>query len=131
MIGEKSVKEDTLLPYEGMWLANSIFFPISIFLLYKASKDSSLFDFSYYVGKIKDNVLNSLNIFITIIASIFYNILLGFQFPYGSITILIIGGIITGMIMIFKKERNNWSSVFMWVTIVSSIISWYGYNSIK
>tara|TARA_B110000014_G_C19871909_1_gene451383 strand:- start:125 stop:739 length:615 start_codon:yes stop_codon:yes gene_type:complete len=48
MVGEKAVKEDTLLPYEGMWLANLMFFPISIFLLYKASKDSSLLDFSYY-----------------------------------------------------------------------------------
>jgi len=48
MIGEKAVKEDTLLPYEGMWLANLVFFPISIFLIYKASKDSSLLDFSYY-----------------------------------------------------------------------------------
>ena len=48
MVGEKAVKESTLLPYEGMWLANLVFFPISIFLLYKASKDSSLLDFSYY-----------------------------------------------------------------------------------
>ena len=48
MIGEKYVKESTLLPYEGMWLANLIFFSISFFLLYKASKDSSLLDFSYY-----------------------------------------------------------------------------------
>ena len=48
MIGEKYVKESTLLPYEGMWLANLMFFPISVFLLYKASKDSSLLDFSYY-----------------------------------------------------------------------------------
>ena len=48
MVGEKAVKEFTLLPYEGMWLANLVFFPISIFLLYKASKDSSLLDLSYY-----------------------------------------------------------------------------------
>jgi len=48
MIGEKAVKESTLLPFEGMWLANLVFFPISIFLFYKASKDSSLIDFSYY-----------------------------------------------------------------------------------
>ena len=48
MVGEKAVKESTLLPYEGMWLANLVFFSISIFLLYKGSKDSSLLDFSYY-----------------------------------------------------------------------------------
>ena len=48
MIGEKSVKESTLLPYEGMWLANLIFFPVSIFLLYKASNNSPIMDLSYY-----------------------------------------------------------------------------------
>ena len=54
MIGEKAVKESTLLPFEGMWLSNLVFFPISIFLLYKASKDSSLLDFSYYTQTINN-----------------------------------------------------------------------------
>ena len=48
MMGEKAVKELSMLPYEGMWLANLVFLPFSIFLLYKASTDSSLLDFSYY-----------------------------------------------------------------------------------
>ena len=46
--GEKQVKEIGLEPVIGMWLANAIFTPISIFLLFKAIKDSQLFDFSYY-----------------------------------------------------------------------------------
>lgn len=57
MIGEKSVKESTLLPYEGMWLANLIFFPISIFLLYKASKNSPIMDLSYYKNPKLKNIL--------------------------------------------------------------------------
>ena len=56
MIGEKAVKESTLLPFEGMWLSNLIFFPISIFLLYKASMDSSLLDFSYYKQTINNMI---------------------------------------------------------------------------
>ena len=31
-----------------MWLANIVFSPISVYLLIKAIKDSTLFDFSYY-----------------------------------------------------------------------------------
>jgi len=58
MVGEKAVKESTLLPYEGMWFANLVFFPISIFLLYKASKDSSLLDFSYYKQTINNLIFN-------------------------------------------------------------------------
>ena len=42
------MKEIGLDPVIGMWLANAIFTPISIFLLFKAIKDSQLFDFSYY-----------------------------------------------------------------------------------
>ena len=32
--------------YEGIWLANIVFLPIAIFLVYKAKNDSQLFDFS-------------------------------------------------------------------------------------
>ena len=46
--GEKQVKEIGLEPVIGMWLANAVFTPVSIFLLFKAIKDSQLFDFSYY-----------------------------------------------------------------------------------
>ena len=48
MMGEKQVKELTMDPFTGMWLSNLIFFPLSIFLLYKSTNDSNLLDFSYY-----------------------------------------------------------------------------------
>ena len=46
--GEKQVKEVGFDPLIGMWLGNIVFTPISLFLLYKATTDSSLLDFSYY-----------------------------------------------------------------------------------
>lgn len=47
MTGEKMVKNGELSTFEGMWAANIFLFPISILLVYKASKDSNIFDFSY------------------------------------------------------------------------------------
>ncbi|MEC9209728.1 MAG: LptF/LptG family permease [Bacteroidota bacterium] len=44
IIGEKSAKDLSMQAYEGMWLANIIFLPIAIFLIYKAKNDSKLFD---------------------------------------------------------------------------------------
>jgi len=35
-----------MLAYEGIWLANIVFLPIALFLVYKAKNDSQLFDFS-------------------------------------------------------------------------------------
>jgi lipopolysaccharide export system permease protein len=46
MIGEKSAKDLSMQAYEGIWLANIVFLPIAIFLVYKAKNDSQLFDFS-------------------------------------------------------------------------------------
>ena len=46
MIGEKSAKDLSMQAYEGMWLANLVFVPIAIFLIYKAKNDAKLFDFS-------------------------------------------------------------------------------------
>ena len=70
------------------------------------------------------------NIIVAIVAGIGYNIsvLDGTPFPYGVIAALIFGGVITGIIMIFKKDRSNWSSVFMWSTIIISIVSGLGNN---
>ena len=48
IMGEKQVKEMTMDPFLGMWMSNLSFLPLSIFLLYKSSKDSNLLDFSYY-----------------------------------------------------------------------------------
>ena len=50
--GEKQAKELLMDPATGMWLANLIFLPISLFLLYKATTDSSILDLSYYKNPI-------------------------------------------------------------------------------
>jgi lipopolysaccharide export system permease protein len=46
--GEKLVKEQALLPYQGMWMATVVLFPIGVFFTLKATKDSSLFDIHQY-----------------------------------------------------------------------------------
>tara|TARA_B100001142_G_scaffold329834_1_gene394617 strand:+ start:2219 stop:3505 length:1287 start_codon:yes stop_codon:yes gene_type:complete len=46
IIGEKSAKDLSIDAYQGMWLANFMFLPIAIFLLYKAKNDYKLVDFS-------------------------------------------------------------------------------------
>lgn len=47
-IGEKSVKQGTLDPFLGMWIAIFILAPLGAFLTYKATVDSVLFDLDYY-----------------------------------------------------------------------------------
>jgi lipopolysaccharide export system permease protein len=47
-IGEKSVKEGSLSPAIGMWIAIAILTPIGLFLSYKAATDSVLFDMDSY-----------------------------------------------------------------------------------
>jgi len=42
IIGEKSAKDLVISPAEGMWIANIIFFPIAVFLIMHALKNSSL-----------------------------------------------------------------------------------------
>ena len=51
MIGEKSAKDLSLQAYEGIWLANLIFLPIALLLIYKAKNDSQLFDFSFILKR--------------------------------------------------------------------------------
>lgn len=46
MIGEKSAKDLSLQAYEGIWLANMVFVPIALFLIYAAINNVQLFDFS-------------------------------------------------------------------------------------
>jgi lipopolysaccharide export system permease protein len=48
VIGEKLVKESQMDSFSGMWLSTFILFPIAIFLTYKASTDSKLFDADFY-----------------------------------------------------------------------------------
>ncbi|MBK9283746.1 MAG: LptF/LptG family permease [Sphingobacteriaceae bacterium] len=44
--------DGTLPPYVAIWTPLFIFMPISIFLTYKAAKDSALFDLGYYFAQI-------------------------------------------------------------------------------
>ena len=52
--GEKLVKEGSMPPVEGMWMATIILLPVGIFLTYKATSDSSLFDVNAYLNPIKN-----------------------------------------------------------------------------
>ena len=47
-VAEKSAKEGSLSPVAGMWMAIIILTPVGIFLTYKATVDSALFDLDYY-----------------------------------------------------------------------------------
>lgn len=51
--GEKFAKEGVIYPNEGMWIAPLILLPIGIFLTYKATKDSALFDMDAYLNFFK------------------------------------------------------------------------------
>lgn len=44
--GEKLAKEGSIPVYQGMWMATLILLPIGIFLTYKATADSTLFDYT-------------------------------------------------------------------------------------
>ncbi|MEO6317043.1 MAG: LptF/LptG family permease [Chitinophagaceae bacterium] len=46
--GEKFVKQDVLQPLVGMWLATFILLPVGIFLVFKAMRDSELFNQEFY-----------------------------------------------------------------------------------
>ena len=52
MIGEKAAKDLSINAYEGMWLANLVYLPIALFLIYKAKNDVQLFDFSPLIKRI-------------------------------------------------------------------------------
>lgn len=47
--GEKFAREEVLKPFEGMWLSSMVSLPIGIFLIYKATTDSALFDKEAYL----------------------------------------------------------------------------------
>lgn len=47
-VAEKSAKEGSLDPVFGMWTAIVVLTPVGVFLTYKASVDSALFDIDYY-----------------------------------------------------------------------------------
>jgi lipopolysaccharide export system permease protein len=51
--GEKLANEGTVDSFVGMWMATLILLPIGVFLTYKATVDSALFDIEAYLNPIK------------------------------------------------------------------------------
>lgn len=51
--GEKFAREGVVEPWFGMWLSSALLLPVGIFLLYKATHDSALFDIDSYTGIFK------------------------------------------------------------------------------
>lgn len=51
--GEKMVREGVMPAYKGMWLSSLILLPLGIFLTYKASTDSTIFDSDSYLRLIR------------------------------------------------------------------------------
>jgi lipopolysaccharide export system permease protein len=50
---EKMVREGVIPAYEGMWIPSALFLPLGIFLTWKATSDSSLFDADSYLNFMK------------------------------------------------------------------------------
>lgn len=48
IMGEKFSREGVIAPTIGMWMASAVLLPIGLFLLYKATRDSALFDREAY-----------------------------------------------------------------------------------
>jgi len=51
--GEKLAKENTFTPLTGMWLSTFVLVPVGIFLVYKALRDSTLFNKEFYYRMLK------------------------------------------------------------------------------
>ncbi len=51
--GEKFAKESILSPFLGTWLSSFVLLPLGVFLTYKATADSSLFDIESYLSVFK------------------------------------------------------------------------------
>jgi lipopolysaccharide export system permease protein len=47
--GEKFAREGVIAVYKGMWLSSLLLLPLGVFLMYKATTDSALFDRDAYV----------------------------------------------------------------------------------
>jgi lipopolysaccharide export system permease protein len=52
--GEKFAREGVVEPWEGMWLSAVILLPVGIFLTWKATTDSALFDIGIYFQRISN-----------------------------------------------------------------------------
>ena len=51
--GEKLAKEGTWDSVLGMWISSIVLFPLAIYLMRKATNDSGLLDFDWYIGRYK------------------------------------------------------------------------------
>ncbi len=49
IFGTKMAKEGTLQAWQGMWMSSIVLFPIAVFLTYKATNDSNLFNPEWYI----------------------------------------------------------------------------------
>jgi len=53
-MGKKLTEEMVVSAFTGMWLCIFVFFPLGLFLLYKANNDSQLLDTENYLARAKD-----------------------------------------------------------------------------
>lgn len=53
MAGKKFLEDGVLSPFVGVWLPSFVLFPIALFLTYKSTNDSVLFNSDAYIGKYK------------------------------------------------------------------------------
>ncbi len=53
IMGEKFAKQKVMTPFEGMWFSTFILLPLSVFLVYKATNDSMLFNAESYIAFFK------------------------------------------------------------------------------
>lgn len=52
--GKKMAQEGTLTAFQGMWLSSFILLPLAIFLTYKATNDSNLFNAEWYIYRYRE-----------------------------------------------------------------------------
>lgn len=53
IMGEKFSREGVIDPSIGMWISSAVLLPVGLFLLYKATRDSALFDLEVYDKVVK------------------------------------------------------------------------------
>lgn len=51
--GEKFAKEGMWTVFEGMWLSSVVLLPVGLFLTYKATTDSKIFEWEFYLRPVK------------------------------------------------------------------------------
>jgi len=56
IFGRKLVEEGSLAAWLGIWLSSFITLPVGIFLMFKASNDSSIFDIGAFIDFLKNRL---------------------------------------------------------------------------